>query len=144
MICCSPFRRNSLWGKKCIGHLVNKTLKPWCVGPSHVTTHDSDYWPATLIELKGTIHSVTIKFLNWRYYSNTTNAIYRGWTGLVRENVYLYDAQVSTRLVDAYENYKCFGINKYFSSFCVVFTPSVRELNCHTVYHVPVKWLQVI
>jgi hypothetical protein len=37
------------------------------------------------------VHSVTIKFTNWRYYSNTTNAIYRGWTGLLRENVYLYD-----------------------------------------------------
>jgi hypothetical protein len=41
------------------------------------------------------VHSMTIKFPNWRYYSNTTNAIYRGWTTLVRENVYLHDVQVS-------------------------------------------------
>jgi hypothetical protein len=40
------------------------------------------------------LHSVTIKFPNWRYYSYTTNAIYRGWMGLVRENIYLYDVQV--------------------------------------------------
>jgi hypothetical protein len=29
--------------------------------------------------------------------------------GLVRENVYLYDVQVSTCLGDAYEDYSCFG-----------------------------------
>jgi hypothetical protein len=32
---------------------------------------------ATRQERKATTYSVTIKFLNWRYYSNTTNAIYR-------------------------------------------------------------------
>jgi hypothetical protein len=37
-----------------------------------------------------TIHSVTIKFPNWCYYSNITNAAYQEWTELVRENVYLY------------------------------------------------------
>jgi hypothetical protein len=57
------------------------------------------------------ICSVTFKFPNWRYYRYTTNAIYRGWTGLVRENVYLYDEQVSTCLIDVhvYEDYNCFG-----------------------------------
>jgi hypothetical protein len=37
------------------------------------------------------IHGVTIKFPNFHSYSNTTKAIYRRWTGLVREIVYLYD-----------------------------------------------------
>jgi hypothetical protein len=55
------------------------------------------------------IHSVTVKFPNWCYYSNTTNTVNRGWTGLVRKNVYLYAVQVSTCLVDAYEDYICFG-----------------------------------
>jgi hypothetical protein len=55
------------------------------------------------------IHSVTIKFLNWCDYSNTTNVIYQGWRGLVREYVYLYDVQVSTSLVDSYKDYNCFG-----------------------------------
>jgi hypothetical protein len=34
--------------------------------------------------------------------------------GLVRENVYLYDMQVSTCLVDAYADYKCFGEVNFF------------------------------
>jgi hypothetical protein len=55
------------------------------------------------------IQSVTNKFQNWRYYSNTTNAIYWEQTGLVRENVYLYDVHVSICLADAYEDYNCFG-----------------------------------
>jgi hypothetical protein len=55
------------------------------------------------------IHSVTMKFPNWRYYSNTTNSIYREWTGIVKEEVYLYDVKVSTCLVEAYEDYNCFG-----------------------------------
>jgi hypothetical protein len=63
---------------------------------------------------KGHIHSVTIKFPNWRYYNNTTKDIYRGWTRLVRENVYLYDMQVSTCLVYAYEDYSCFGEVSFF------------------------------
>jgi hypothetical protein len=72
------------------------------------------------------LYSVTTEFLNWRffivkkintkngYYSNTANAIYRGWTGLVRENVYLYDKQVSSCLVDSYEDYSCFGGVSFF------------------------------
>jgi hypothetical protein len=39
---------------------------------------------------KNSTHSVTIKFQNWRYYSNNTNAIYRELFGLARKNVYLY------------------------------------------------------
>jgi hypothetical protein len=57
----------------------------------------------------GFLFCVTIKFPNWCYYSNTTNTIYQEWLGLVRENVYLYDMQVSAYLVDAYEDYSCFG-----------------------------------
>jgi hypothetical protein len=34
--------------------------------------------------------------------------------GLVRENVYLYDVQVSACLVDAYEDYNCFGEISFF------------------------------
>jgi hypothetical protein len=34
--------------------------------------------------------------------------------GLVRENVYLYDVQISTCLVNAYEDYNCFGEVKFF------------------------------
>jgi hypothetical protein len=34
--------------------------------------------------------------------------------GLVRENVYLYDVRVSTCLVDAYEDYNCFGEVSFF------------------------------
>jgi hypothetical protein len=60
------------------------------------------------------IHSVTIKFPNWRYYSNTTNFNWRGWTGIVTKKVYLYDVQVSTCLVDAYEDYSCFGEVNFF------------------------------
>jgi hypothetical protein len=37
-------------------------------------------------------------------------------TGLFRENVYLYDVQVSTCLVEAYEDYNCFEV----SFFCRV------------------------
>jgi hypothetical protein len=40
-------------------------------------------------------HNVKIKFPNWGYYSNTTNAIFQG--------------QVSTCLVDEYEDYNYFG-----------------------------------
>jgi hypothetical protein len=32
----------------------------------------------------------------------------------IRENVYLYDVQVSTCLVEAYENYNCFGEVSFF------------------------------
>jgi hypothetical protein len=46
--------------------------------------------------------------------SNTSNAIYRGWTGLVRENIYLYIVPVSTCLFDAYEDYNCFGEVSFF------------------------------
>jgi hypothetical protein len=60
------------------------------------------------------VHSVTIKLPNWRLYSNITNAIYRGRSGLVRENVYLHDVQISTSLVDAYEDYNCFGEVSFF------------------------------
>jgi hypothetical protein len=49
------------------------------------------------------IYSVTIKFSNWRYYSNTTNTIYQGWMGLVKD-----DVQVSTCLIEACENYNWF------------------------------------
>jgi hypothetical protein len=35
------------------------------------------------------VHSVTVKFPNWRYYSNTTNTIYWGWTGVVRTFIYM-------------------------------------------------------
>jgi hypothetical protein len=53
------FKSNSLWKKnkkkKRIGHLLNKTLKLLCVGPSQVTTRVSNYWPGTLIESKGKI-----------------------------------------------------------------------------------------
>jgi hypothetical protein len=52
---------------------------------------------------------MTIKFPNRCYYCNTTNAIYWGRMRLVRENIYLYDVQVSTCLVYAYEDYNCFG-----------------------------------
>jgi hypothetical protein len=38
-----------------------------------------------------------------------TVAIYRRWTGIVRENIYLYDMQVATCLVDAYEDCSCIG-----------------------------------
>jgi hypothetical protein len=34
--------------------------------------------------------------------------------GVVRENVYLCDVQVSTSLVDAYEDYNRFGDVSYF------------------------------
>jgi hypothetical protein len=34
-------------------------------------------------------YSVTTKFPNWHYYSNTTNVIYWGWTGLVRMFIYM-------------------------------------------------------
>jgi hypothetical protein len=54
------------------------------------------------------IHSVTIKFLNWRYYSNTTNTIYCGWTGLVRTFMCMM-CKFSACLVYAYEDYSCFG-----------------------------------
>jgi hypothetical protein len=37
-----------------------------------------------------------------------------GWTGLVRENIYLYDVQASTCFVDAYEDYSCFGEVTFF------------------------------
>jgi hypothetical protein len=37
-------------------------------------------------------------------------------TGLVRENVYVYNVQVSTCLVDAFEDYNCLGA---FSGFVV-------------------------
>jgi hypothetical protein len=30
-----------------------------------------------------------IRSPNWLYYSNTTNEIYRGWTGLVRKFIYM-------------------------------------------------------
>jgi hypothetical protein len=63
---------------------------------------------------KAHVHSVTIKILNWRYYSNTTNAIYWEWTGLVSENVNLYNLNVSPCLVDAYEDYSCFGEVSFF------------------------------
>jgi hypothetical protein len=46
--------------------------------------------------------------------NTTADAIYRGWTGLLREEVYLYDVQVSTCLVDAYEDYICFGEVSFF------------------------------
>jgi hypothetical protein len=59
------------------------------------------------------IHSSTIKFPNWRCYSNTTNAIYRGWTGLARERLFMY-VQVSTCLVEAYDDYSCFGEVSFF------------------------------
>jgi hypothetical protein len=36
------------------------------------------------------MRSVSIKFPNWRYYSDTTNAIYWGRTRLVRENAFIY------------------------------------------------------
>jgi hypothetical protein len=42
------------------------------------------------------------------------NTIYRRWTGLVRENIYLYDVNVSTCLVVAYEDYNCFGDSSLF------------------------------
>jgi hypothetical protein len=35
---------------------------------------------------QGTVHMFTIKFRNSRYYSITTKAIYRGQTGLLRDN----------------------------------------------------------
>jgi hypothetical protein len=56
-------------------------------------------------------HSVTIKLPNCRYYNNTTNDIYRGRSELRvdRENVYLYDMQVSVCLVGTYGDYNCFG-----------------------------------
>jgi hypothetical protein len=60
------------------------------------------------------IHSVTITIPDWQHYSNTTNAIYQGPIGLVRENVYLYDVQVSTPLADAYEDYNCFNEVSFF------------------------------
>jgi hypothetical protein len=34
--------------------------------------------------------------------------------GLVRENVYVYDVQVSACLVDSYEDYNCFGEVSFF------------------------------
>jgi hypothetical protein len=49
------------------------------------------------------VHIMTIKFLNWRYYSTTTtNAICWGWTERFRDDIYLYRVQVSIYLVDAY------------------------------------------
>jgi hypothetical protein len=54
---------------------------------------------------------VTIKFQNRHYYNITTNA-------LVRENVYLCDVEVSTSLIDVYEDYNyvvevsCFFVSK--------------------------------
>jgi hypothetical protein len=53
-------------------------------------------------------YSVTIKFPNWRCYNNATNAIYWRWMGLVKENFYLCDVQVSTYLVDRNEVYNSF------------------------------------
>jgi hypothetical protein len=41
------------------------------------------------LDMESTVDSVKIKFLNWCYYSNTMNAIYRRWTELVRENIYV-------------------------------------------------------
>jgi hypothetical protein len=34
--------------------------------------------------------------------------------GRVRENVYLHEMQVSSSLVDAYEDYNCFGEVSFF------------------------------
>jgi hypothetical protein len=34
--------------------------------------------------------------------------------GIVREKVYLYDVKVLTCLVDAYEDYNCFGEVSFF------------------------------
>jgi hypothetical protein len=47
---------------------------------------------------------------------NTTNAIYLGQMALVRDNVYLYDVQVSSCLVDAYKDYNCFDEVSFSSS----------------------------
>jgi hypothetical protein len=41
------------------------------------------------VESVANMHDVTIELPNWRYDINTTNVIYREWTGLLRENVYL-------------------------------------------------------
>jgi hypothetical protein len=54
-------------------------------------------------------HIMTVKPPKWCYYSNTTNAIYRGWMVRITESIYLYDAHVSTCLADVYEEYYCFG-----------------------------------
>jgi hypothetical protein len=37
--------------------------------------------------------------------------------GIAQENVYLYDVQVSTCLVDPYEDYNCFGEVSFFFCF---------------------------
>jgi hypothetical protein len=60
------------------------------------------------------VHNETIKFQNIHYYSNTTNAVYRGRTGLLRENVHLYDVQISACLVYAHEDYNCFAEVYFF------------------------------
>jgi hypothetical protein len=67
-------------------------------------TKFSIIWPVYVLNQGTGIHSVTIKFPNWLYYSNTTNAIYQGWTGLIREDICLYGMQVSICLVDAYDD----------------------------------------
>jgi hypothetical protein len=64
------------------------------------------------------IHSMTVKLLNWHYCSNTTNASYWGLMGLVREKIYLYDVKISTCLVDANEDYNCFGKLQVAFSSC--------------------------
>jgi hypothetical protein len=98
--------------------------------------------------------SVTIKFLNWCFflivekkyckykkglgnahaafnwccYSNTTDVIYWGWTGLARENISLYDVNVSACLVDAYGDYSCFGEISFFVMLKVSATETFEML----------------
>jgi hypothetical protein len=52
------------------------------------------------------MRSVTNKFRNLLYYSNTTNAIYQGeWDWLESTgHINSYDMQISTSLVDTYED----------------------------------------
>jgi hypothetical protein len=45
---------------------------------------------------------------------------------LVRENVYLYDVQVSTCLVDAYEDYDCFEVFCHVRGFKMKQRSTVR------------------
>jgi hypothetical protein len=51
-------------------------------------------------------HIVAVKFLKCHYCSNTVKSLFL-WMNVTRYNIYLYDVQVSTCLVDAYGEHSC-------------------------------------
>jgi hypothetical protein len=80
------------------------------------------------------VHSETVKFTNWCYTSATTNAIYQEWMELVGENVYLFDVQIVTFLVFAFEDFNFLVVSFFIVSkerraakFCVELKRTAAE-----------------